>query len=226
MKAITFQIRLCENPSCGLRFPLVENSPFGERCPECLGTTRLVLTRPLETEPWVPTYRMEIPAIEPLLDSIRSAWNVGAIFRTADGYGIKKLHLCGITPTPATADLSKTALGAEKTIPWTYCRNSVQAGKDLKKAGSLLWALEHDSRAIPISEVKIPETGSFLNRRVILIVGNEETGVDPDLLALCDEIIYLPMRGTKRSFNVSVAFGITLHFLCFLLQHYESPRSI
>jgi tRNA G18 (ribose-2'-O)-methylase SpoU len=185
-----------------------------------------VLTRRLETEPWAPTSRLEIPPVEPLLDSIRSAWNVGSIFRTADGYGIKKIHLCGITPTPATTDLSKTALGAEKTIPWTYCRNSVQAGKDLKKAGYLLWALEHDSRAIPISEIKMPETGSLRNRGVILTIGNEETGVDPDLLALCDEIIYLPMRGTKRSFNVSVAFGITIHWLCFLIQHYESPRNI
>jgi tRNA G18 (ribose-2'-O)-methylase SpoU len=186
----------------------------------------MVITSPLETEPWAPTYRMEFPPIEPLLDSIRSAWNVGAIFRTADGFGIKKLHLCGITPTPATADLRKTALGAEKTIPWTYGRNSLQAGKDLKKAGYLLWALECDSRAIPISEIKMPEIGSLRNRGVILIVGNEETGVDPDLLALCDEIIYLPMRGTKRSFNVAVVFGITLHFLCFLLQQNESSRNI
>jgi 23S rRNA (guanosine2251-2'-O)-methyltransferase len=224
LKASSFQIRLCENPSCGLRYPLVENHPYGERCPACFGTTRLVLTRTLAPEPCPPPNSMERPPIEALLDNIRSAWNVGSMFRTAEGYGLCHMHLCGIAPTPTTADLNKTALGAEKSIPWTYHKNSVQAGVRLKKDGYLLWAMEQDSRAIPISEIIIRD-GSFLRSQgIILIAGNEETGVDPGLLELCDEIIYLPMRGNKRSFNVAVAFGITIQFLCFLLQQNESTH--
>jgi 23S rRNA (guanosine2251-2'-O)-methyltransferase len=224
LKTSTFQIRLCENPSCGLRYPLVENHPYGERCPACFGATRLILTRTLDTEPWPSPNNIENPPLEAFLDNIRSAWNVGSIFRTADGYGLRHLHLCGITPTPTTADLSKTALGAEEIIPWTYHKNSVQAGETLKKDGYLLWALEQDYRAIPISDLELPYGSVSRNQGSILIIGNEKTGVDPDLLELCDEITYLPMRGNKRSFNVAVAFAIAIQSLLFLLRQNESTH--
>jgi len=214
----TFQIRLCENPSCGLRYPVTENHPFGDRCPACFGATRLVLTRSPASELKLNPRIIKLTPVEVLLDNIRSAWNVGSIFRSAEGYGVQHIHLCGITPTPEAADLSKTALGAELSIPWTYHKNSVVAGAGLRKSGRRLWALEEDPRALPITEAGTPRGAARAPQGRVLVVGNELAGVDPELLDLCHQIIYLPMQGKKRSFNVAVAFGIAIHFLNFLDQ--------
>jgi len=222
VKAASFQIRLCENPECGLRYPAVELHLIGDRCPACLGTTRLVLTRTLENEPQMPSNNPDRSPFVALLDNIRSAWNVGSIFRTSEGYGLQHIHLCGITPRPGNTDLGKTALGAENNIPWTYHKNSVPAAERLKRDSHQLWALESDPRAIPISEVELPQGLSSQLSGIALIVGNEETGVDPGLLDICNKIIYLPMRGEKRSFNVAVAFGIAIQFLGFLFQKNNS----
>ncbi len=209
-----YQIRQCKNLDCGLRYPLTEGHPFGERCPLCLGSTQVELKRPLSQEPFpaalLPSpFQGEGPGVrvEALLDNVRSAWNVGAIFRTADAFGVRRLHLCGITPTPENAAVAKTALGAHKTIPWTTSKNVLTTARELKATGARLWALEQDERAVPISDLRLPDLPTP-NLPIILIVGNEITGVDPALLDLCDQIVYIPMRGQKRSLNVEVAFGI------------------
>jgi tRNA G18 (ribose-2'-O)-methylase SpoU len=209
MDISSYQIRRCENPECGLRFPLVDNNPNGDRCPICLGATRLVLEGMLEGVPFsAERSRPRVP-LEGLLDNIRSAWNVGSIFRTSDGIGLRRLHLCGITPTPEIESVVKTALGAERFIPWTYSRDALQSAISLRAAGYQLWALEQDPRADPIESI------SVLDRQdpAVLIVGNEITGVDPELMECCDRIIHLPMHGSKRSINVAVAFGIAAHHL-------------
>jgi 23S rRNA (guanosine2251-2'-O)-methyltransferase len=202
--ASQYQIRICQNPTCGLRYPLVDGHPFGERCPLCLGETISAVTRTLSPEPFTPSNQLGIQ-LEALLDNIRSAWNVGAIFRTADGLGVQKLHLCGITPTPENKSIGKTALGADQNIPWTYSRNALSAAEKLKREGVRLWALEQEARAVPV-------TASWManDKRIVLIVGNEVTGVDPALLELCERIVYIPMQGQKRSLNVEVAFGVAV----------------
>lgn len=207
MTAAYYQIRLC--PICGLRYPLTENHPFGTRCPSCLGETHTLSEYALAAS-GLPAEEplAELKAISALLDNIRSAWNVGSIFRTADGLGISKLYLCGITPTPANASISKTALGAERSVPWEYSNNAVAMAKKLKLAGCTLIALEQDSRAKPLHTLnQIP----FQN--ALFIAGNEITGVDPSLLDLCDHILHIPMHGQKRSLNVEVAFGIAAYQL-------------
>jgi len=154
--------------------------------------------------------------VEALLDNVRSAWNVGAIFRTADGLGVDKLHLCGISPTPRTPAVGKTALGAEQVIPWAYYRNALWAAEKLKGEGCQLWALEQDERAVEIEEAAAARqeiSPGQAGEKIMLVVGNEVTGVDPALLDLCDRIIHIPMNGQKRSFNVAVAFGIAAHFI-------------
>ncbi len=205
----SYQIRRCENPECGLRYPLVENNPNGDRCPICLGTTRLVLESMLEDVPFSVEQSQTSVPLEGLLDNIRSAWNVGSIFRTSDGIGLHRLHLCGITPTPEIESVVKTSLGAERFIPWTYSRDALQSAISLKAAGYQLWALEQDPRADPIESISVLDGQD----PAVLIVGNEITGVDPELLACCDRIIHLPMHGRKRSINVAVAFGIAAHYL-------------
>jgi len=137
-----------------------------------------------------------------LLDNIRSAWNVGSILRTADGFGFTHAYLCGVTPTPENKDVQKTALGADEFVTWSHHLDAVKLVKGLKKEGWKIWALEEDERAKPISQIGNPTYNT------VLIVGSEVTGVDPELLDLADDIFYIPMRGQKRSFNVAVAFGV------------------
>ena len=151
--------------------------------------------------------------LEAILDNIRSAWNVGSIFRTADGLGVNKLHLCGITPTPENDSLAKTALGAEEIVEWEYSRNALDTANQLKTKGYLLIALEQDERAATLKhsspfEDNATSLCSAQGGVTVLILGNEVTGVDPGILDLCDQIVHIPMIGTKRSLNVEVAFGI------------------
>lgn len=143
-----------------------------------------------------------------LVDNVRSAWNVGSILRTADGFGFGHAYLCGITPTPEQAEVRKTALGAEQFVGWSYHKDAVRLVENLKGAGWQVWALEFAEGALPIQKAEDEEHKAGGERRkIVLIVGSEVTGVDPGLLALADQVVYLPMRGQKRSFNVAVAFG-------------------
>ncbi len=201
MSAPSFEIRVCQNPECGLRYPLTEGNPFGERCPLCLGDTRVVLTRKLDTDQQETSTPLAVPRPAVLLDNIRSAWNVGSILRTADGFGFSHAYLCGITPTPEQAQVRKTALGAERFVTWSHHKDALKLVESLKVEGWKVWALEFAEGAV---EIQKAEGG---RQKLVLIVGNEVTGVDPGLLELADQIVYLPMRGQKRSFNVAVAFG-------------------
>ncbi len=149
-----------------------------------------------------------------LLDNIRSAWNAGSILRSADGFGFSHAYLCGITPTPDNEAVTKTSLGAEDSVPWSYHKDAVKLVKGLKAEGWKVYGLEEDTRAMPLeSGGLLPEMQDRVRVLQILIVGNEVTGVDPELLDLCDEIFYLPMRGEKKSFNVAIAFSIAAYVL-------------
>ena len=148
--------------------------------------------------------------MEGLLDNVRSAWNVGAIFRTADAFGVRRLHLCGVTPTPENRSVAKTALGADKTVAWTASKNALTTARELKAGGAFLCALEQDERAVPATDFFTDSRMRTDLGQIVLIVGNEVSGVDPGLLELCDRIVYIPMRGQKRSLNVEVAFGVVV----------------
>jgi len=210
MATSTYQIRLCN--SCGLRYPLAEGHAFGTRCPICMGDTGLILSRellyePLHSRPANDLNQSRKFAV--LLDNIRSAWNVGSIFRSADGFGFAHAYLCGITPTPDIEAVTKTALGAEDSVTWSYHKDAVKLVKGLKKEGWKVWALEENERATSISGANVIK----VNERVVLIAGSEVTGVDPELLDKADEIFYIPMRGEKKSFNVAMAFSIAAYAL-------------
>lgn len=211
MTAANFEIRICENLACGLRYPLVEGHPFGARCPLCLGSTQAVLKHPLSPEPFSTSSERNpapIKWLHAIVDNARSAWNVGAIFRAADGLGVEKLYLCGITPTPENDAVRKTSLGAEETVRWEYARDAVKLAARLKAEGFALWGLEQDERALRLG--KTDWTADEAEKMIVLVVGNEVTGVDPGLLALCDRIVHIPMRGRKRSLNIEVAFAIAV----------------
>jgi tRNA G18 (ribose-2'-O)-methylase SpoU len=157
--------------------------------------------------PWVhPAAGVHLDA---LLDNIRSAWNVGSMFRTADGLGICQLYLCGITPSPNNPKVLKTSLGAERNVVWTYEQDGVKAAQTLLERGRHLWALEQEARAVPLLEIE----RQALPQSLVLVVGNEIGGVDPGILELCEQVVSIPMLGAKRSLNAAVAFGITVHYL-------------
>ncbi|MCA9363639.1 TrmH family RNA methyltransferase [Candidatus Kaiserbacteria bacterium] len=144
-----------------------------------------------------------------ILEDIRSAHNVGAIFRTADGAGVAKICLVGYTPLPTDrfgrvqSDIHKTSLGAADTVPWEWYIDSVSCIASLKKEGVAVVAVEQASEAIPYYTYKPSEHTAY-------VFGNEVTGVAKETLRVTDAIIDIPMYGAKESLNVATATGIVL----------------
>src|SRR5258706_10995768 len=142
-----------------------------------------------------------------LLENIRSAENVGSIFRTADAAGVRKIYLAGYTPAPldrfgrVNKKIATRALGAEKAISWESVSDILKTVKRLKSEGYFVVALEQAKNAVDYKNIK-PKN------KMLFIVGNEVTGVSKTVLKLSDRIAEIPMKGGKESLNVSVAFGI------------------
>jgi tRNA G18 (ribose-2'-O)-methylase SpoU len=140
-----------------------------------------------------------------VLDNIRSANNVGSIFRTADCLAIEKLYLCGYTPTPPHRDIQKTALDATETVAWSYHEKVVELINELKAKGYKIWAVEQIDESISLIDF-IP----LENEKYAFILGNEVSGVSDEVLPLADGFVEIPQWGTKHSFNVTIACGIVL----------------
>ena len=144
-----------------------------------------------------------------LLHNIRSTYNVGSLFRTADAAGVSKIYLSGYTPTPVDKfnrprkDIAKVALGAEKSVAWEYAHSPEKIIKELKRQKFQIVALEQTEDSVDYKKMKI-------KKPVLFIVGNEVEGIEKKMLALCDTVAEIPMRGRKESLNVSVAFGVAL----------------
>lgn len=153
-----------------------------------------------------------------ILHNIRSAYNVGSIFRTADGVGVKKIFLTGYTPAPfvfkssaihqtkAEKMLAKTALGAQAYVEWEKHEDIFDVMGQLKNEGSKIVALEQDKKSQDYREFSTESS-------VALILGNEPLGVEKEVLEVCDYAVEIPMRGKKKSLNVSVAAGIATYEL-------------
>jgi len=140
-----------------------------------------------------------------IVDSIRSVYNIGSIFRSADSAGIEGIMLCGYSPKPPREDISKTALGADETVAWTYHKDCREAIKECKRKGYTVMAVELTDQSIAYDALKAEHFP------LALIVGNEVSGIDDSLLALCDGAIEIPMFGVKHSLNVAVASGIIMY---------------
>ena len=143
-------------------------------------------------------------ALTVVLNNIRSLYNVGSIFRTSDGLGVKKLWLCGITGHPPHPQLMKTALGAEMKVAWEHHPDVYYVLEKMKEDGYQIILLEQTDRSIPLDQCEI-------SAPVCLVLGNEIEGVSERLLSLCDRSVEIEMDGMKNSLNVAVAFGIAAH---------------
>jgi len=142
-----------------------------------------------------------------ILNSIRSNYNVGSIFRTSDGAMIEKLYLCGYTPHPPKKEILKTALGATESVNWEYVKDPLEVIKKLKSQGIRICALELTENSRPYYQ---------LNSEIFplaLVVGNEISGVSQEILDHCDFSIEIPQYGIKQSLNVAVAYGIAIYEL-------------
>ncbi len=151
-----------------------------------------------------------------LVDNVRSLYNVGSIFRTADGARIQQLFLCGYTPHPPRREIEKTALGATATVPWEYHRDPLVPLRRLKESGVRVVVLEQTDASIPYYDVQKTEFP------LCIVAGNEITGVSREIVELADGAIDIPMYGMKQSLNVAVAFGIAVFGLLHCWQQESS----
>ena len=213
MEKFQFFIYQCLNPDCSFRFPItvdVGKKTSVQACPRCHGQIKVSLHRELQHESQLFTEVHAFPNRQVLLDNLRSAWNVGSIVRTADGLGFAKIHICGITPPLTHPNVGKTALGAQEKMAWEYHPNAIIAADRLLTEGWRLWALEETPQARVLGRMeKLPA-----DERIVLVAGNEQSGVDPALLKRSERIYQIPMQGLKRSINVAVAFGMAAYLLC------------
>jgi len=200
-----------QNPSCKLRFPLDLAQFKGTYCPRCGGQLQPAVQALPQSQVSPASSHRTCPMLA-ILDNVRSAQNVGVIFRTADGAGLQKLWLCGITPNPGdNAQIAKTALGAEQTVPWEHTPSTVALVEELKAQDVIVLALEAAPGSTSLFSYTLPKA----DKSIALVVGSEPAGVDPAVLTLADVVLSLPMAGSKGSLNVAVAFGIAVYFLRF-----------
>lgn len=155
----------------------------------------------------VPRDKLDLPPRNPvhvILDNIRSAFNTGSIFRTADGGAVEHIYLCGMTAHPPNAKLAKTALGAFDYVPWTYFEKTEDAIRHVRDRGIPVLAVETTPAAVSVYDYPWQQP-------VAIIFGNEVTGILPEIWQSCDGCVRIPMCGFKNSMNVATAFGIVLY---------------
>lgn len=145
-----------------------------------------------------------------LVEDVRSLWNVGSIFRSSDGAGFQHIYLTGISGSPPRKEIEKVSLGAEQNISWEYHMNPLAAIRDLRQKGVQIIGLEKSESSVLLTEAL--EQGK-IKTPMCLIVGNEVSGLSPQLLDVCEHVCHLPMRGMKESLNVAVAFGIAAYLI-------------
>lgn len=139
-----------------------------------------------------------------VLDNVRSALNVGSIFRTSDAFAVEKIILCGITATPPHREITKTAIGATESVDWSYAPETCDVLTDLKNEGYILVGIEQTDHSISI------ESFDMGAKKIAVILGNEVDGINDDVIAMLDLAVDIPQFGTKHSLNVSVCGGIIL----------------
>lgn len=141
-----------------------------------------------------------------VLDNVRSAYNVGSVFRTADAFPVEKIYLCGITAYPPHKEILKTALGATETVTWKHSKSTLEVIHELKATGYKVYAVEQAEGSIILGNFKL-QTPNF---KLALVFGHEVDGVQQDVMDICDGCIEIPQGGTKHSLNIAVSTGVVL----------------
>ena len=139
-----------------------------------------------------------------ILDDIRSMHNVGSVFRTADAFAAHAIYLCGYTPTPPHRDIHKTALGATDTVPWQHFPTTIEAVEHARQQGYKIYAIEQAHNSTSLHQLE------WKGQPLALVLGNEVTGVNDEVLKLADGVLEIPQWGAKHSLNISVTAGVVL----------------
>jgi len=140
-----------------------------------------------------------------VLENIRSAYNVGSVFRTADAFLIESIYITGYTAKPPHKEIAKTALGAQETVDWKYFETTKEVIGALRKDGYKVFAVEQVTDSISLEKIH-----NLAVEKIAFIFGNEVSGVDHETISLCDSCVEIPQFGVKHSLNISVAAGIVL----------------
>jgi 23S rRNA (guanosine2251-2'-O)-methyltransferase len=140
-----------------------------------------------------------------VLENIRSAYNVGSVFRTSDAFLIEAIYIIGYSATPPHKEIKKTALGAEESVTWKYFKTSTEAIEELKTKNYEVYAVEQAEESYKLNSVNFRQ-----NEKIAVVFGNEVTGVEQTTIHLCDGCIEIPQLGMKHSLNIATAAGIVL----------------
>ena len=141
-----------------------------------------------------------------VLDDVRSMHNVGSVFRTGDTFRVEAVYLCGITSTPPSAEIHKTALGAEDSVSWRYFPTAVEAVNDLRRNGYTVYSVEQVEHS-----TKLQRFQAVAGQKYAVVLGNEVKGVHQEVVDVSDGCLEIPQLGTKHSMNVSVTAGIVIY---------------
>lgn len=142
-----------------------------------------------------------------VLDNVRSAYNVGSVFRTCDAFPVQALYLCGITCYPPHKEILKTALGSHETVVWKKFATTLEAIDELKQMGYKVFAIEQAEESLSLNDV---DKQQLKNSKIALVFGHEVDGVHQDVMNVCDGCIEIPQGGTKHSLNIAVSAGVVL----------------
>lgn len=208
-------IRQCRNPNCKFRFPDTNYLEPHVYCPICGTQTDLVRKIDLSIDARINNFWHIPEDFIVILDNIRSVYNVGSIFRTAAGFGLKTIYLSGITPTPEHKNFYKCSLGAENDLSWEKFSNSIDLCLSLGNKGYTIISIEAAFNSVSVTNIL---KKNLYQKKIAIIVGNELSGVDPDVLTISDFVLSIPINGSNKSFNVTTAFGIALFQIAKILS--------
>ena len=166
-------------------------------------TTKEILEENLSQKP-----PQKLSEVKIILHNIRSLHNVGSVFRSSDAFGISELILTGYTPTPPRPEINKTAIGAEEFVSWRHFETATEIIHELKKDGYSILGMEQTTGSMALNNLNIDSYD-----KICLVMGNEVTGIDSDILEMMDEFVAIPQFGQKHSLNVSVAAAVMLYAL-------------
>ena len=206
-----YVILQCPNPQCNFRFP-AETESYGIYCPLC--GEQLQVNEYLLDYGYAHFENKSNIHLECALDNVRSSYNVGSIFRSASAFSVKYLYLCGFTPSPDQLKVRKTSLGAEKLVPWSHELNAIPLIQQKKAARYRIYSIEASLTATSLLQYA-PDTFSD---KVLLVLGNEVFGIDPEIRQLSDAVLQIPVFGEKKSLNVVTAFSIAVFYFSLLFK--------
>jgi len=208
IKAVILQ---CPNQACNYRYPAPEDE-YSIYCPVC-GEKMSIIEYDIDNGYTHFAKNMQI-RLEGAVDNVRSAYNIGAMLRSANAFGLEHLYLCGYSPTPQQSKVLKTSLGAESTLAWSHQPSALTLIQQKKTDGYLILAIEATSSASSLIDYSLPSGTS----KVMMVVGNEIFGIDPAIRALSAAILQIPIYGEKKSLNVASSFSIAAFYLSQLMQ--------